>query len=1599
MVLSSFGHEKLEELEDQLLSKGPALQPKSSLAGASFTYVNFATELFRRAPQDFLERTSISTLVAIVYETRKAFQEFLESGNKVNVTFENHPLDSERGPYTAITLLNLDRPFIVDSILELFRKMHISYQVLLHPILRTTGGKRISLIYIEIDRIEDEAVLENLHNELERSLHELALVTDDFRAMLVQAEKGARLVENTSLGNQLPNANRGEVADFLRLLGDGGFIFLGYMELKINQPKGKDCNFSLTADDSTRLGLFNSQRSSLLKELLDVKRDGLHLLTKDSLISFSKILAESPVHRRTRMELVTLRVKEQNEEEKILCFLGTLTSKFHALETSYIPVLRKKVQRLIESEGFLPGSHDYDQVVALVNALPKSELLLHSLDSLRHDVNMILSIQQRKETRVCVHSDRLRRFVLCTVIMPREKYSLTAVMRIQEHLESNIGAKPGSAEHQLVGVDSPLIRVHYFVPNPNHINISIDISELEKFVKNVTKTWDDELVALLKAELGPSSAHKLSSFYRQLWPKQYRATTPAEEALEDIRVLEGLTRSQDLAITLKPLTDEFYTLKIYKRRAWLTLSSIIPKLENGGFEILEENITPLKISGSLWAAIYNLRVRPKSKAKIDERIVEDVTLPGLEMVFQAEATDDKLNSLLSKPGISIHEIAIVRTLMRYLWQIRVLASQNAARKALIAHPHLTRLLVEFFRTKFDPDTSFDTLDQRKRKLEALRRVYFQHLKRVQSISEDRIFRAFLNTIEATVRTNAYRREKNSAIALKIDCTQITQMPEPRPLYEIFVVGKQFEGVHLRGGRIARGGIRWSDRPEDFRTEILGLMKTQMVKNSIIGPVGAKGGFVLKEAEESQAAQRLAVEKAYRSFISCLLELTDNLVTNSEGEISISPPSDCVIYDGDDYYLVVAADKGTATFSDIANEISTKDYGFWLGDAFASGGSNGYDHKKLGITARGAWESVRRHCREIGIDADTDPLTMVGIGDLSGDVFGNGLLRSSHIRLVAAFNHQHVFIDPEPDPAISYQERKRMFELPRSSWTDYSHEAISPGGGVYERTSKEIELSQEARKALGTEKTYVSGEELVRLVLLAPVDVLWNGGIGTYIKASTEDNLSVGDPSNNDVRVNATDVRAKIIGEGGNLGVTQKGRIEFAKLGHHINTDAVDNSGGVALSDMEVNLKIILDSLVARQQLTQENRNTLLSQYAEDCCDRVLRSNRNQNLTISLGIHRTKRHIAYYRGLLRQLESEKLNRKSEYLPNDAELIRRNRQKIGLGRPELSVTIGYVRMSLFDAVYDSSLIDNQFLGLYLKKYFPKSLVDDYWNEICVHPMRKEIIASQVANTIIEHVGASFIYRLNQELGMHPTRIIAAFIIADTILDASLLRYELEIVDTVASVKGYMKSLLKVGRSLDSMTRWFLAHGDARLDLEATIKHYQEPFQHLLRKSPELLSGSDLVAYSAAKKHFEINGFPLELANIVSSVVYASAYLDIAKISLETEYELEEVAKAFFYLAAKLNVTRTLQQAAQIESTDRWESLAVRTASSQLRDSLGMITKSAIEQTSSTSQEEMDRYLAQRQDLVRNYETTLQDFYNRTLSIPALMVISNQLRALSI
>ena len=1599
MVLSSFGHEKLEELEDQLLEKAPTLKVKSAAGGANFTYVNFAAELFRRAPQDFLERTSISTLVSIVHETRNAFEDFLQTGNTVNVHFENHPLDSERGPYTAITLLNLDRPFIVDSILELFRKMHISYHVLLHPILRTGDGKRISLVYIEIDRIEDEAVLENLHDELERSLLELALVTDDFRAMLVRAETGARLVENTTLSDQVPNANRGEVADFLRLLGDGGFIFLGYMEYKVNQPKGKDTNYTLLVDESTKLGLFQSSRSSLQKELLDIKRDGLHLLTKDSLISFSKILAESPVHRRTRMELVTLRVKGQDGDERILCFLGTLTSKFHALEASYIPVLRKKVQRLIESEGFLPGSHDYDQVVALVNALPKSELLLHSLDSLRHDVNMILSIQQRKETRVCVHSDRLRRFVLCTVIMPREKYSLAAVLRIQEFLEGTINAKPGSAEHQLVGVDAPLIRVHYFVPNPSHITNSINVNELEEFVKSVTKTWDDELVTLLKAELGPAGAHKLSSFYRQLWPKQYRATTLAEEALEDIRVLEGLTRSKDLALTLNPLTDELYTLKIYKRRAWLTLSSIIPKLENGGFEILEENITPLKISGSLWAAIYNLRVRPKSKTKIDERVIEDVTLPGLEMVFRGESEDDPLNSLLTKPGISIHEISIIRTLLRYLWQIRVLTSQKAAMDALSAHPHLTRLLVEFFRTKFDPKASFENIEQRKRKLSALRRVYFQHLKRVQSITEDRIFRAFLNTIEATVRTNAYQKKKHSAVALKIACEKIARMPNPRPLYEIFVVCKQFEGVHLRGGKIARGGIRWSDRPEDFRTEVLGLMKTQMVKNSILGPVGSKGGFVLKESEENQTAQRLAVEKAYRTFISCLLDLTDNLVTDNTGTTSISQPTDCIVYDEEDYYLVVAADKGTATFSDIANEISTKDYCYWLGDAFASGGSNGYDHKKLGITARGAWESVRRHCREIGIDADTDPLTMVGIGDLSGDVFGNGLLQSSHIRLLAAFNHQHIFIDPEPNPEASFLERKRMFELPRSSWTDYNSDVISAGGGVYERTSKEIEISEEARKALGTDKTLVSGEELIRIILLAPVDVLWNGGIGTYIKASTEDNLSVGDPSNNDVRVSADDLRAKIIGEGGNLGITQKGRIEYAKLGRHINTDAVDNSGGVALSDMEVNLKILLNSLVAKKCLTQEERNSLLSQYAQDCCDRVLRSNRNQNLTISLGIHRTKRHIAYYRGLLRQLEEEKLNRKSEDLPDDAELLRRNRQKVGLGRPELSVTIGYVRMSLFDAIYDSSLIESPFLGQYLKKYFPKSLVKDYWDEICVHPMRKEIIASQVANTIIEHVGASFIYRLNQELGMHTTRIIAACIIADTILGASSLRYDLEIVDTVASVKGYMKALLKVGRSLDSMTRWFLAHGGTHLDLEATVERYREPFQFLLQKSPELLSGPDLATYTSSKKHLELNGFPIEFANITSSVVYASAYLDIAKITLETEYELEDVARAFFYLAAKLNVTRTLQQATQIESTDRWESLAIRTASSQLRDSLGLITKSALEQTSSTSQSAMDQYLSQRKDLLRNYETTLQDFYNRTLSIPALMVISNQLRALSI
>ncbi len=1574
--------ERIEELHKILLN-GRA-QTNDKLSEENTQLLELSKALFNRAPAAYLNNNAPDSMLEVARVAARTYRDFLAGSAPFLVRIETRQVEGSSRAVTVIAAAIDDRPFIVDTLDELLREHSFEAKVYLHPILQEKSGRHISLNYLELDHIEDPARRSTLVEDITKAFEELVLVTDDYQEML------ARCVETETAFRE---SGQEETALFLDWLRTDGFVLFGY---RVWEGDASGKSLSLEKND---LGLFRSDDGFIKERLSDIHHDAEAILSSEEIIQFSKVLLRTRVHRPARLDLVTAKtVDTRSGAVKVHNFLGLLTSKSATQEGSNIPLIREKIQHFLATQGFLPNSHDYKEIVSIANSIPKADLLRLNADALREEIYLVFDLQRRNETRIRISLDHFQRFFNVSIVLPRDRFSGSARNVIKELIEKELRAEPGTAESQISVTDYPLVAIRLLVPNHSREAIRPDMAALEQTISELTMSWDDKLARALRVRSNDTSEHNLLSFYTKAFSEAYKASNTPEAAVIDIEKLEPLSVDSplDLSINPAPIPGEegLYRLRLYKRGESLTLSAILPFLENLGFSIVSETATPVATEGSVWAAIYDFFVLPPSDAALEEERVSEVLLPGLRQVLQGHAENDSLNQLLISPGLSCPKIAILRALVQYLWQIKATASQSTLNDALVKNPELADLLIRYFDTKFDPDAFQDQREQRKQELEKIAKAYRKALKDVSQITHDRALHSLLDVIAATLRTNAFQHEATQPIALKIDCKKIAKMPAPRPLYEIFVSSPELEGVHLRGGLVARGGLRWSERADDYRTEVLGLMKTQMVKNSIIIPVGAKGGFVVKNLPTEANAIREEVERCYRIFIRSLLEVTDN-----RKDDQIIPPRRCVVYDEPDPYFVVAADRGTATFSDVANSIAEKEFDFWLGDAFASGGSAGYDHKKYGITARGAWEAVCRHFREIGIDIDTQTFSVVGIGDMSGDVFGNGLLLSKNAKLLAAFNHKHIFLDPNPDPETSFKERQRLFELPRSGWNDYDPSLISKGGGVYERTLKEIELSEEAQTALGGTASSLSGEELVKAILCSPADLLWNGGIGTYVKAYEETHLDVGDRANDDVRCDARELRVRVIGEGGNLGLTQLARIEYSRIGGRCNTDAVDNSGGVDLSDLEVNMKILLREPVRRGELSLEERNDLLMSCVNEACEKVVSRNRTQTKGLSLAVRRSRINIGYYRGLIDSLEAEGLlDREKEFLPDDETLQKRTSMKAGLTRPELAVLIAFTKMSLYQTILESSLPEEPFLQQYLYAYFPKTIAERFSKDVARHPLRREIIATQVANVLVERMGGSFVYRSAEETGSPKTEIIRGFLAADAILSANEISEQLSIIDRANATRTHLLTLLRIQTAIDSMTRWFLEHRNPNLTLLEVVEKYSEPFRRLIGETESLITEHEKNRFLEATRQLISHDVPEKLAVAVSSVSYATAYLDIVNIATAITTEVIPVAHLYSRLAIALQVRQLLEQANDIEPNDRWEALALRTISADVRRSVAKLTKAIVEQKGQASEAAMKEFLEERKETVNRYRGSIQDFNNRQITIPALLVISNQLFALS-
>ncbi|MCB0329529.1 MAG: NAD-glutamate dehydrogenase [Bdellovibrionales bacterium] len=1528
----------------EFLADSPSAKKKNSKKddSARKALEELAHSLFSHAPTDFLSSRSLSDLFEITELVQAELSTFFSSENRYCVTVSESTApnaeEEEGSPHSIrVTTVLGDRPFIINSMRECIIQSGGVIEVFLHPIL-LRDGQRFSCCYLEITGINGESA-KVLKKNLERAFEHVISSTDDFTGMLVRVETLARVIESDRPSSFFPARDKKETAHFLRWLTDGGFLFTG---LTTWQPQKVG---ELPSTPQSALGVHRLESrfgESLRDELLEDLRQHNE---NEEILTVSRLRAESLVQRRSQLLNFTL-LEPSPDGSLYTCYqiTGLLTSKALSEESSSVPILRRKLKELLDREGALEQSHNHKNIVNIFNSMPKEEAFLLDLDSLQSIVHTILDIQNKNETRVSVRYGAGNRSASVLTVMPRDRFNTDVRHRIQNYVEKVFRAVPGSSEYFLDLSNKPHARFYFHIPLPKEGVLDVNLAKLKVDIAELTRGWKDNLEErILKSDIF-SQPKEIWKTYGDAFDEQYQALQSIDDCEHDIAMMEQLDGTGSLKISMRPSDGDLpgcFNLVAYKRGEVLTISYAFPILENAGLEVLTERdfqVTPLRREK---VSIHRFLVRTKAGAYLSQEAFDSILAPGLEQIFSGAAKDDLLNSLLISSGLEISSIFLLRSYCSLLWQANKFASKSAILKALTSVPTAASQLWNMFEIRFNPDSD-STIESRQQRFQTTLSTFRDSLRDVKDITNDRILRALANLLEHTTRTNFYQRR--NTIALKIHSEEVDFMPHPRPKFEIYVRGQNLEGVHLRAGHVARGGLRWSDRHQDFRQEILDLVKTQNVKNALIVPVGSKGGFVVKGLPENSGDQRLAVESAYKDFIRSLLSVTDN----RKGE-KILRPEKVIAYDGDDPYLVVAADKGTATFSDIANGIAVDEFNFWLGDAFASGGSVGYDHKLYGITARGAWESVKRHFTNLGIDYTTDPFTVVGIGDMSGDVFGNGLIESDKIKLLAAFNHVHIFLDPDPDPTSSFQERKRLFALGRSSWTDYNSDLISEGGGIFERAAREIQVPSQVRLALGMPEDApetISGEQLISYILKAPVDLLWNGGIGTYVKAKQESHADVNDGTNDRVRVNAAELRCRVIGEGGNLGLTQKARIEFSKLGGHMNTDAIDNSGGVDLSDHEVNLKILFQSLMAKKKMTLEERNRLLPELAEEVVHDVLRHNFNHALALTIGVERSRKSIDYFKSLLREMSKIRIvNRQIDYLPDDEELIERSRKKQGLWKPELAVCLAAVKRWVKRDLEASRLTQDPLLQTFLLEYFPKPLREKYKKEICAHPLADNIISTQVTNELIDSLGVTFVHRMCVTYSTSPLNVMKSTLAADMLMHARSLREEVRYLETsrVPSsdpAKALLLLLQELHEALRDLAAWFIAYHPTET-LADSVNLYQEGFQKLMTRQTEFCTDRQQELFELRLGKYASFGLSENASRSFASFSNASIFMEILWSAKQLQLEALPVAKSFMTILESLMLDDIVIVGSSMEPKSKWEAELTMGALRDVRRAVSLLT----------------------------------------------------------
>ncbi len=1467
---------------------------------------------------------------------------------------------------TVVETNTIDSPFLFDSVNEELQARDLSVRHVIHPVIGVERGSdgrirrvvgvreaatRESVMRFELERRLPGPEAADLEEAVRGVLGDVRLAVRDFEAMRDALGRMADIA-----WDGITAYSDGEVAEtvaFVQWLLEDNFVLLGYREYDlVDTPAGR----ALAAVLQSGLGILSKPGWSAYDTpvLLSAIEPNLRgRIEGGDLLIYSKTNRPSTVHRRARMDYIG--VRKVSAEGRIVGearLVGLFTSKAYMEPASKTPLLHRKLQQILAAEDLFEGSHDYKAVVSIFESFPKDELFAATPEEIRTQVTGLLALQEQQHVKLFVRRDLYGRSVSLLVALPRDRFTPEVGQRLQELF---LGRFRGSSiDEHLEFAESGLAHLHYTVHVASGQVPDVSFDDLERDVVEIARTWDDRLEERLTELHGEHGARVLFDRWAHRFPDYYKASTEVDLAVEDILLFEELEAGDEaFVVGLANETEEGETLtrvRLYKVGGKIQLSDFVPTLESLGLRVIEE--WPTHLAGEDERYLHDFGVLGADHKPLDVERSGARIAGCIVAVWRGECESDSLNRLVVTAGLDWRQVQVLRAYRKFHHRVNASFPVEYKNDAFAGHPHIAAGLIRLFEERFDPERPRDA-----ERVEAIRAEILRDLDAVVSLEHDRILRNALGVIDATVRTNAYKA-RAATLSFKFRSAQVPEMPKPTPLFEIFVYSPEMEAIHLRGGRVARGGIRWSDRRQDYRTEVLGLMKAQMVKNAVIVPTGSKGGFVLKRQIADPKALREEVTRQYVAFMHGLLDLTDNLVAGQ-----VVHPERVVVHDEDDPYLVVAADKGTATFSDTANAVAAE-YGYWLGDAFASGGSAGYDHKALGITARGAWESVKRHFREIGTDVMNEPFTVTGIGDMSGDVFGNGMLLSDQICLVAAFDHRHVFVDPAPNPALGFAERRRLFELPGSTWDDYRRDAISAGGGVWPRTLKSIPITPETRLALGIQDEELEPDQLIRAILRAPVDLLYNGGIGTYVKASSESHADVGDRVNDAVRVDAGELRCRVVAEGGNLGFTQRGRIEYAMRGGRIDTDSIDNSAGVDCSDHEVNLKILFGLVAARGELTTQERNTLLHEVEADVVRHVLYDNFLQAQVLSREAELSAGRMEAFEDLMQSLELQGvLDRVIEALPGSEEMAERRRAGRGLVRPELAVLLAYAKQSLTDSLLGSSLPESGYLEQDLRSYFPKRVVERFAHVLLEHPLRRELIATLVANDVVNSEGITFVSRVVAETGAEPSDVVRAYRIARDVTGAVERWGEIEALAGILDPPLLDELTGGVDRLVAMTARWYLQHTPGQLG--RAVEAHTEPFRRfsgsLLDAAPEAWR----VQREREAWRLMDGGVPEPVARRHVLQPFLVHGPNVASVSSETGRPVEEVTRAFFVVGEAAYIDWLEERLAGVPATTRWHRWALQAVEDDLLSARRRLAERVLAHADGRPVEEGLRDFAERHD----------------------------------